>query len=211
MLQCLSASPLSSFQFLWLHRFVSCCQKHFELLQGMRGPKVHPRMKLVHLRVAHALSAYSAAGCCGRRLCCQAVFVVGRHCWSDPFPHPSGRSFQMQDTLLSYAHASIHNIYSLSWSFRCWLKRQCFFWAWAVLKIVAATEAFLSLIYSDNLRCLAHGLISPSADYLLLWLLGNNPCTSPVLAVILEVTFYGNSTHKPVSDHQNTCVPTCGP
>ena len=107
----------------------------------------------------------------------------------------------MQDTLLSYAHASIHNIYSLSWSFRCWLKRQCFFSAWAVLETVATTEAFLSLIYSDNLQCLAHGLISPSADYLLLWLLGNNPCTSPLLAVILEVTFYGNSTHKPVSDH----------
>ena len=58
-----------------------------------------------------------------------------------------------------------------------------------MLETVAATEAFLSLIYSDNLRCLAHGLISLSADYLLLRLLGNNPCISPVLAVILKVAF----------------------
>ena len=59
-----------------------------------------------------------------------------------------------------------------------------------MLEAVAATEAFLSLIYSDNLLCLTHGSIFLSADYLLLRLLSNNPCISPVLAVILEVTFY---------------------
>ena len=69
MLQCLSASAMSSFQFPRQHRFVSCCQKHYKLLQQSRGAKVHPGMKLVHLRVAHALSACSAAGYCGRRLC----------------------------------------------------------------------------------------------------------------------------------------------
>lgn len=42
-----------------------------------------------------------------------------------------------------------------------------------MLETVAATEAFLSWVYSDNLRCLAHGLISLSADYLLPRLLGN--------------------------------------
>ena len=65
-----------------------------------------------------------------------------------------------------------------------------------MLETVASTKAFLSLIYSDNLRCLGHGLISLLAGYLPLRLLGNNPCISPVLAAILEVAFYEGHYQK---------------
>ena len=65
-----------------------------------------------------------------------------------------------------------------------------------MLETVASTEAFLSLIYSDNLRCLGHGLISLLAGYLALRLLSNNPCISPVLAAILEVAFYEGHYQK---------------
>lgn len=109
----------------------------------------------------------------------------------------------MQDTPLPYTHASIHNICSLSWSFDCWLTRQCFFRPLAVLENVAATEAYLSLTSSDKLRCLAHALIPLSADYLPLRQLDSNPCTSPVLAVILEVNIYEEHYQK---FHTQACL-----
>ena len=126
----------------------------------------------------------------------------------------------MQDTPLTFTHASIHNICSLLWLFARCLTSQCFFRPLAVLETVAATEAYLSLTSSDNLRCLAHALIPLSADYFPPRLLGRNPCTSPVFAVILEVNFYEEHYQKfhtraclwpflLLNYRRNSCLPTC--